>query len=241
VRTSAHDRNLLSEAKADLVRGFTLVELLVVIALIAGLTALLLGNSNGGGTTTAQESAQSALAGLVTVARTKAISSGQASRVLLNIDPTSSLTTTRYLRYLVAQTQVAGTWQTVTDLSLPDGAFVVPGDFAPLPTGLFAEGAGAWVKSDGVTALRSTVLRSSQISIETVNASVAEKWVSFSISGVGSTSQSGDLVIAQGRARAPTTYAVGASPVELVNRDSMCGLTLSAYGLTVLIRDRSGF
>lgn len=223
------------------IRAFTLIELLVVIGLVAGLSVLLFTGLDSGGKGNALRSAQASLAGIVTVARTNAVSSGQTCRVMINIDPTSVGTERRFLRYLVVQTEVLGAWQTIADLYLPNGVYIVPGDFADLPAGLFAEGVGAWTRVDGTTVLRSSALRENQISTEAINAPVAEKWVRFSIAGAGGTGQSGDLVLASGRDRAPGAYAPGESPVSLPNREQVCGLTLSAYGLAVLIADRASF
>lgn len=221
--------------------GFTLVELLVVIALIAGLTAFLVGDLAGTGRTPVLRSAQASVSGILAVARIRAIATGSASRLMLNIDATRSVTPPRFLRYLVLQTQTSSGWQSVTELYLPDGIYFVPGDFTSLPDGLFVDGASAWVKSDATTALRSTIFRSAQIVTETLNSTVAEQWVSFSISGVGTTAQAGDLVLALGRTRAPGAYSDGESPIELYHRDSVCGLTVSAYGVPVAINDRTGF
>ena len=222
--------------------AFTLVELLVVIALISGLTALLLGNLSGGGNSTALKTGQAAVAGLFTVARAKAVSSGQPCRLMFNIDATSSAKPARFLRHIVLQSQTGSGWETVTDLYLPVGVYFVPGDFAALPAGLFSEGAASWIRADGSgSALRSTVLRSGQVSSEVINSTVSEQWVSLSISGIGTTAQAGDMMIASGRIRAPGSYTAEASPVELCHRDSVCGLALSSYGLAVLIADISGF
>jgi prepilin-type N-terminal cleavage/methylation domain-containing protein len=238
--TNARARFLVTKA-VGAPNGFTLVELLVVIALIAGLTAMLLGDLGGGGKNAALQSAQVALAGAITVARTKAMSSGQTCRLVINIDPTSAANPARYLRYLVVQNQTSTGWRTITDLYLPMGVYFMPGEFTSLPAGLFAEGAGVWVRADATGNLRSTVLRSGQISSEAINSGTTEQWVSFSFSPVGTTGQAGDLVLALGRARAPGSYAEGESPVELYHRDSVCGVSLSTYGLAVLIGDRSGF
>ena len=129
----------------------------------------------------------------------------------------------------------------MSELFLPEGIYFVPGDFSSLPDGLFFDGASAWVKNDAITALRSTVFRSTQIVTETINSTVAEQWVSFSISGVGTTGQAGDLVLALGRPRAAGAYTEGESPIELYHHDSVCGMMVSAYGLAVSISDRSGF
>ncbi|HTO03756.1 MAG TPA: prepilin-type N-terminal cleavage/methylation domain-containing protein [Opitutus sp.] len=221
--------------------GFTLVELLVVIALIAGLTAFLLGDLAATGKIPLLRSAQATVSGTLAVARMRAIATGRTSRLMLNIDAASLATPPRFLRYLVLQTQTSSGWQTVTELYLPDGIYFVPGDFTSLPAGLFFDGPSVWVKSDGITALRSTAFRSAQIVTETIHSTVAEQWVSFSISGVGTTGQAGDLVLALGRPRAPGSYAEGESPIELYHHDSVCGVTVSAYGLAVSIEDRSGF
>jgi prepilin-type N-terminal cleavage/methylation domain-containing protein len=221
--------------------AFTLVELLVAIALIAGLTAFLLGDLARNGKTSVLRSAQATISGTLAVARVRALATGNTSRLMLNIDAASSASPPRYLRYLVLQTQIPSGWQTVTELYLPDGIYFVPGDFTSLPEGLFFNGASAWVKSDATTALRSTVLRSAQIVSETINSTSAEQWASFSISGVGTTGQSGDLVLALGRTRAPGSFADGESPIELYQPDTVCGITVSAYGLAVSINDRSGF
>lgn len=222
-------------------RGFTLVELVVVIALIAAVTVMGLGSLKGGGDSRALQSARSALAGIITVARTKAVSSGQTCRVMVNIDPTSRGPDPRFLRYLVVQAERGGTWETLVDLHLPSGVYLVPGDISPLPTGLFAEGSSAWVRVDGLSPLRSTVLRSNQVTTETVNAGTVERWVSFSFAGAGTTVQAGDLVLALGSIRPPASYADGESPVVLANPENVCGVTLSSYGLAVLIGDRAGF
>jgi hypothetical protein len=216
--------------------------LLVVIALIAGLAAMLFSEIGAGSKTSALDTAQTAMAGMVTVARTNAISSGRAVRLMFNIDATSFANPSRYLRYVVLQTQVSPTeWQTVADLYLPTGVYFVPGDFSSLPAGLFAEGAPAWVRADASGNLRSTVLRSGQLTTEQINSTVAEQWCALSFSSIGTTAQAGDLVLGLGRSRAPGAYVEGESPIELYQRDNVSGITLSSYGLAVLIGDRSGF
>jgi hypothetical protein len=207
---------------------------------MAGLSAWILAGYRGAGGPAALRSAQAAWLNAITVARTYALSSGHASRVLVHIDPGSTARPNRYLRYCVVQSSAGGTWQIISEMYLPEGVFVVPGDFPSLPDGLFNEGAAEWVRADGVTALRSTVLRSNQIVTEAIRSATAEKWVALSFSSVGTTSQSGDLVLASGR-MLPEPVGAADSPVELTHPDNVCGLTVSAYGLAALITDRTSF
>ena len=222
-------------------RGFTLLELLVVMALIASLSLVLIGGLGGGGRSAALQSAQATLANMVTAARTKAMASDQSSRVLVQIDPNSNSQPLRYLRYVAVQTQSAGGWQTVADAYLPDGVFVVPGNFATVPAGLFTtDTAIPWTKADG-SAMRSTALRSNQITAESINSPVTEQWVSVTISATAGTAQSGDVILTSGKIRPPGSYSSGESPVELDNPENARGLTLSAYGVPALINSRTSF
>lgn len=221
-------------------RGFTLIELLVVVAIIAVTAAFLLGGANVDRRPASLRSAQATLANLITLARTRAGSAGQASRILLQIDPVSTVEPQRYLHYLVAQVQTATGWETITDCRLSPGIYVVPGNFAVTPDGLFFD-AARWVRADGVSPLRSTALRASMVTTETINATVPEQWVSINFSVVGSTAQSGDIVLATGVTRSPGTYSVGDSRVELGNPEAVRGLTLSSYGVTALIENRLSF
>lgn len=221
--------------------AFTLLELLVVVGLIAALSFVLVGGLGGGGKAAALQSAQATLANLVTAARVKAMASGQPARVLVCIDPNSTAQPGRYLRYVALQVQVAGTWQLLTETYLPDGVYVVPGNFTSIPAGLFpANTSTPWTRSDG-SALRSTVLRNGSITAEAISGNVAEQWVSFSLSAAGTTTQAGDIIVAAGRRRAPGSYAVGESPVELENPEQVRGISLSQYGVPVLINSRASF
>lgn len=221
--------------------GFTLLELLVVVGLTAALSFVLIGGLGGGGKSAALQSAQATMANLVTAARVKAMATGQSARVLVHVDQSSTAQPARYLRYLALQVQIAGVWQLVTDAYLPDGVYVVPGNFSALPAEMFATNAVAsWTKTDG-SALRSTALRSNQITSETISSPVAELWVSITIAATGTTAQGGDIILAAGRLRAPGSYAAGDSPVELENPEDVRGLTLSTYGVPVLINSRASF
>ncbi len=222
-------------------KGFSLIEMLVVAGLLAGLSFFLLNGLGGAGQSAALQTAQGTMTSMITAARTKAMASGESSRLMIHVDPGSASQPARYLRYVALQTQTAGGWLTVADFFLPDGVYIVPGNFASLPSGLFAtEGSTAWTRTDG-SALRSTALRSNQIILEAVNSSRAEEWAGITISANPGTAQSGDIVLAAGRQRAPSSGGAGESPIELINPDSVRGLTVSSYAVPALINARSGF
>ena len=224
-------------------RAFTLLELLVVIGLIAALSLALLSGLGGGGTSAALQSAQATLANLVSAARTKAQAGGGSTRVLINIDPASTAEPTRFLRYVAIQVQVAGAWQPVpaVEIYLPESIYVLPGNLAVIPAGLFSTStATPWTKTDN-SPLRSTALRANQVLSLTINSTVPEQWVSVNFASAGTTAQSGDIILAAGHRRAPGSFAEGDSPVVLENPETVRGLTLSSYGLPALINDRASF
>jgi type II secretory pathway pseudopilin PulG len=221
--------------------GLTLLELLVVIGLIAALSFLLIGGLGGGRKSAALQSAQATVANLVTAARVRAMSTGRSVRIMIHIDPGSSAQPSRFLRYVALQSQDTGGWRTDADAYLPDGVYVVPGNFSTIPAGLFrANTTVPWNKTDG-SALRSTALRSNQIASELLNSPRAEQWVGFTLAAAGTTAQAGDIILAAGRRLAPGSYAEGESPVELENPEAVRGVTLSTYGVPVLVNSRAGF
>lgn len=223
---------------ADRLHAFTLLELLVVLGLISALSFITLGALGAAGGS-ALQSGQGIVANLVVAARTKAAATGQPARLLIQFDPGSPGASSRFLRHLVLQAQVNGAWQSVTDAFLPNGVYVIPGNFA-FPGGLLAPADTPWTRSDGQN-LRSTALRSGNITSEAIYGDVVEQWISLPFAPAGTTAASGDLVLALGRARAPGSYAAGESPVELVSPEQVRGLTVSSYGVATLINSRTSF
>ncbi len=222
-------------------RAFTLFELLVVLGLIAVLSFILSPKFGAGRQSAALQTAQAMLFNLLSAARTKAQATGQSSRVLIQVDPVNYGQPLRYLRYLAVQTQNPSGWTVFAEAFLPDGIYIVPGNFNALPIGIFPpELTAAWVKSDGAP-LRSTALRSSQVIYEAINGPVVEQWVSIVISATAGTAQSGDLIVAPGQGRNPGAYAVGESPIVLVNPARVRGLSLSAYSVPTFIYNLSSF
>lgn len=220
-------------------RGFSLLELLVVIGLIAGLSVFIVGGLGSGSKSASLQSAQATVANMIAATRMKAMASGQAVRFLVNVDANSAALPARYLRYLAIQVQVGGVWTPVADAYLPEGVYVMPGNFAVIPAGLFATNT-YFLRSDGVN-LRSTAFQNGNITAETINSAIVEQWVNLSIAAPGTTGTAGDIVLVYGRALAPGAFAAGASPVVFENPEEVRGLTLSSYGVASLINSRASF
>jgi len=219
-------------------RAFTLLELLVVVGLISALALFVLGALQPG-RGAALQAGQAIVANLLVAARTKAVATNRPVRLLVNFEPTRDAPPIRYLRYVVLQFQAASGWQSVADVFLPDGVYVVPGNGA-VPTGFFGAMETAWTKPDG-SLLRSTALRESNAVNEAIDGARVERWLAFPLSAMGTTASSGDLILAAGRPRSPAELAPGESPVELVDPEQVRGLTISQYGVATLIDSRAGF
>ena len=229
--------------------AFTLLELLVVIGLIAGLSLVLFVGLRGGGKSAALQSAQSTVANLVTAARLKAAASGRHCRVLVANDPAD---TDRYLRFLaLQQAQLPGAnpanWDTVQTILLPAEIYIVPAALGA-PGGLVADSTQWRRASDPAEALVSGVFQNQDITHALEGDTAARQWTGVCFTpqgtltalGVGPPPK-GQLVIATGDLRAPGTYAADESPVRLANPESVRGLVLSAYGVPALLNDRSAF
>ncbi|HWL14694.1 MAG TPA: prepilin-type N-terminal cleavage/methylation domain-containing protein [Opitutus sp.] len=220
-------------------RGYTLVELLVVVALIAGLAAFLFRGIGGSGGGASLQTGQALLTNLFIVARTKAVATGATTRVLVQVDPSIR---DDFLRICAVQIARAGGWETVMETRLPEGIFVVPGNVPSLPAGMFDErDAAGWIKADGSTPLRSTALRAGAVVTAVVGAGTDAQWATVSFAAAGTTAQAGDIVLAPGRRRPPGTVSAGASPIVLEQPERVRGLALSTYGLVTLIDERASF
>lgn len=246
---AVHDRRVWAgghKPPLQRVAAFTLLELLVVIGLIAGLTFLLIGGLSGGGKAMALHSAQATVANLITAARTKAPATNRKVRLLLNVDPGEP---ERYLRYLALQlARQPGAnpadWDTVQAVTLPPETYVVPATLA----GLVADATGWKRVSDAAADLVSDLFVNQELSQALEGDASAQTWtgVAFTpnhtLAALGSgPPPRGTIVIAQGRLRAPGSYASGQPPVELVNPQNVRGLVLSAYGVPALLDDRGAF
>ncbi len=218
--------------------GFTLLELLVVIGLIAGLSVFLVGGLAGGRGSVALQAGQSTVANLLLTARTQAIATGRDTRVLVHNDPVEVNQPQRYLRCLVLQINEDGVWRTLSDVYLPEGVHVLPRD-PTTPSNLLLAGP-SWTRADGAS-LRSTVFRAAGDLTLTVNSPVGERWATIGFTAAGTTANSGDLVLAMASAVPPEGGPAGLSPVQFANPEQVRGLSLSGYGLISLVDSRMGF
>lgn len=218
-------------------RGFTLLELMVVVGLVAGLAFLLLSGLGTGGRGTALQAGQATISQLLGAARQRALAAAQPTRVLVHADPASPLAAERYLRLLAVEELRGGEWRTLRTVSLPPGVFVVP-HRTNTPAGLLADEA-VWIKADGTRLHSSSLYR--PVVQRQVDAPVAEWWSELMFSDQGTTATSGQLVLAPGRGRTPSEAAAGAAPVVLSDPAAVRGLQVSAYGLVVSISERDGF
>lgn len=220
--------------------GFTLLELLVVLGLVAALSVVLLGGLAGGGKSAALKSAQTTVANLLAAARVKAVATQREARVLFHIDPDSALAVERYLRYYALQQRGAnGVWETAQTGVLADGVGVLP-RLITSPSNLVAPGLN-WTRPSDNGALRSSAFRTNQEELLEIDGAIAERWAAVTFSASGTTGNAGDLVLGVLRRIPPTDVSAGQSPVQFVNPEQVRGVSLSGYGLAVLINERSGF
>lgn len=229
--------------------GFTLLELLVVIGLIAAMSFFLVGGLTGGGATAALQSGQATLANLISTARAKAAATGRKTRLLVNTDANAP---ERYLRHLVLQlARQAGAgpadWDTLVRVSLPEGVYVMPPSLTQ-GGGLVANPADWKRVTDPAADLVSDLFTNQSLSVLLEGDASAQLWtgVGFTPNGTlaalgGGQPPKGALVIALGVRRPPGSYQSGESPVQLGNPQAVRGLVLSAYGVPALVGERSSF
>jgi prepilin-type N-terminal cleavage/methylation domain-containing protein len=227
--------------------GFTLLELLVVVALIGGLSLVLFLGLEGSGKPAALQSAQATVSSLVTAARLKAAASGRHCRVLVANDPADP---ERYLRFLALQQArhpgaSATEWDTVQTAALPAGTFIVPATITS-PVGLVSD-ASRWRRSTEPGEELASGAFLNQTIVHALEGDVtARQWTGVCYTPQGTLARLGTvggpprglIVITTGVRRPPGSYATGASPV-LLTPDLVRGLMLSAYGVPAWLNDQN--
>lgn len=226
--------------------GFTLLELLVVIGVIAAVAVLLFSGLLGSGRAASLQSSQAMLVNLVTAARTKAAATGHKTRLLVHVDPAVP---DRYLRLVLLQVgRTTGAspaeWDTVQAVALPPGVFVVPASL----TGLVTDPAKWKRVSDASADLDSDLFTNQNLTYTLDGDPFAQTWtgVAFTPNGTlaalaGGPPPKGFVVLALGQLRTPGTYGAGQPPVQLSETPAVRGLVLSAYGVPALLNDRNAF
>jgi prepilin-type N-terminal cleavage/methylation domain-containing protein len=226
-------------------QAFTLLELLIVIGLIAVICVWISPGLSGGSRAASLQSAQTILANLVGLARTKAVASGASARLLVNIDLASAPAGGRYLRFITAQVQDGAGWDTIGMAWLPEGVGLLPRD--PTAPANLLPGGPAWTRPSDDAQLRSSALRpvgpvypDAEVTFA-VDSPTPELWAAIKFTALGTTANAGDLVLASYHVLPPGSYAPGESPLQFENQETVRGLTLSAYGLPEYVNGREGF
>jgi type II secretory pathway pseudopilin PulG len=230
-------------------RAFTLLELLVVVGLIGGLSLFFISNIRGGQANSLQ-SAQGILANYVAAARSKAAASGKRTRLLFHADPTNN-TDNRFLRYIVLQqgsdnSSNPSSWTTIDSAFLPDGVYLVPATLT-LATNLVSSPTD-WrkVSAPAEDLISDMLAQTNSVTIQ--GDSTAQTWAGFVFTPNGTLAPfgsgqapRGNLILALGAANSPGVVAAGNSPVTLREPNAVRGLALSAYGIATMLNDRNAF
>jgi len=206
--------------------GFSLLELLVVVGLVAALCASYAGGF-GGGQAAALQSAQAIVAELVATARTRAVANAAATRLLVNQRVAGPSAARRYLRCLVLQEQdTNGAWRDVTEQFLPEGVRVLPAR-GSTPPGLLID-PGSWTTPAG-GALESSAL-AVVLGPGEVTAHLDDTWGVVVFGAAGDPVPPGGTVVIAGARRVPPGQTV---PVTLSNPLEVRGVRISRYGVPV--------
>ncbi len=221
-------------------RGFSLMELLVVVALIAGLAVLLIGGVGTGGKAAALGSAQATMANVITAARTKAMASGVRVRILVHADARDAVRFRRLIALQQETSYLSNAWSAAYEqVSLPEGICVLP-RATRVPEG-FYEGGIPWIKASGGGVLHSSALDSDVVSAA-VDRADEETWEVIQFTPFGTVSpNAGDLVLTTVARRAPGSFAEGESPVRAEDAERVRGIAISTYGVPMLLNGRSSF
>lgn len=213
-------------------RGFTLMELLIVVALVSMLSVVFISVLGGGGKSVALEAGQSTLVQLVTAARTRALASNATVRLLVR----NRTDAEDYRRLIVVVQSEASGWRAVDSHQLPANIYVLP-HRSRVPSGMYVVAAD-WRTADNSEVLGSSSLNRAPVTFDYDAGPETWEYLGFTANGTMETGP-GSLIVAVGRPATPAE--AGGSPIILTDPASARGIQISTYGLPRLINDRTGF
>lgn len=205
--------------------AFTLLELLVVIALtaaLAGALGLALRAPTGA---VALQAAQGTLAGLCGAARARAAFAGVNARLVVGADPADADGALRWWQIVQEDPANPGCW-----LAAGGGFWLPRGTYAVPPPGGAVPGVPTWPSTR-----RSTAFSSPSTAL-TINGAPAGLFYFVQFTPRGTTG-GGSLVLAAGRPAADPTGL----PCALENPDDLRGVLLRTSGGVTLLNDAGAF
>jgi len=205
--------------------AFTMVELLVVVALIGVLVGTIGLALRSPGEGMALQAAQATVASLCGAARGQAALTGQNARLVIAADPGDLACYLRYLQIVHEDSAGSDHWRSEgAGVYFPRGVYVVP------PEGSLVPGNPDWPASRRSTAL------SAAAQDMVINGVAAGAFYHVQFSSRGTTG-GGNLVLTAGRMTAGTA----GTALALDNPDDVRGVLLRSSGALTLINDARAF
>jgi len=212
--------------------AFTLLELLVVLAVIGILAGVAFSGAGAAERSTALRSGQATLANALSATRNRALARGVPVALAVHDDPSSPA---RYRRTIAIVENIAtGTPQVVSVFELPKNAYVLP-HRARFPEQL--RESGNWVGGTSGNALGSTrFLNVGGVISVAINSPSAELWEYALVTPSGTMSGGGALMVGLAE-----RVDDGPFPIRFYSPDQVRGVMVSNYGLARVINGRAGF